>query len=49
MSLNPAGENPIWRPLQSEFYQRHQNVMQLVYQEDWIPMKPIKTIIQNDF
>ena len=28
ISLNPAGENPIWRPLQSEFYQRHQNVMQ---------------------
>ena len=23
--------------------------MQLVYQEDWVPMKPSKTIFQNDF
>ena len=23
--------------------------MQLVYQGDWIPMKPPKTILQNDF
>ena len=25
------------------------DVMQLVYQEDWVPMKPTKTIFQNDF
>ena len=49
ISLNPAGENPIWRPLQSEFYQRHQNVIQLVYQEDWVPMKTLQNIFQNDF
>ena len=23
--------------------------MQLVYQKDWVPMKPPKTIFQNDF
>ena len=44
----PANENPIWLPLQSEYHIWHKNVMQLVYQDKWVPMQPPKTIFQND-
>ena len=49
ISLNPAGENPIWRPLQSEFHQRHQNVIQLVYRRIGFPWNPLKLYSRMNF
>ena len=45
-----AGENLIWLPIHSDYLYRHENVMQLVQLEKWVPMHLHRVpICQNDF